>query len=78
MKEVVVLISLFLIPVLYGVILWIDFQLVAPTHSSTRSERILYRILITLALISAIPVGIAQQLDHVGASLSGLVSVFLR
>lgn len=70
--------TLLIVPILYAAILLFDYLLVTPKHSATRGERILYRVLITLALLVSVPTSIALQLDHVGASLSGLISLFSR
>lgn len=70
--------TLLIVPILYAAIMLLDYWLITPTHSSTRGERILYRVLIVLAMIASVPTSIALQLDHVGASLSGLVSLFSR
>lgn len=70
--------SILIVPVLYGLILFVDFRLTAPPHNSKKRERILYRTLIVLAVLISIPTSFALSLDHVGASLSGLISLFAR
>lgn len=41
-------------------------------------ERVVYIVLSALALVSAIVAGSILRTDHVGASLSGMVSIFMR
>ncbi len=41
-------------------------------------EKMLYAILAVLAVVLGIPAGKGAGLDHVGASLSGMVSLFMR
>ncbi|MBQ5778325.1 MAG: hypothetical protein IIV97_05880 [Oscillospiraceae bacterium] len=41
-------------------------------------ERIVYIVLSALALVSAVAAGSILRTDHVGASLSGMVSIFMR
>lgn len=67
--------GLIIVPALYGAILWVDHRLCA---ESGRKECALYRVLVVLALVFALPTSFALRLDHVGASLSGLVSMFAR
>ena len=67
--------SFIIIPLIYGVILFADYHFTAP-HSAPRHERILYLSLVVLAAIVSIPTSYALTLDHVGASLSGLISLF--
>ncbi len=69
--------SILIVPVLYGLILFADARLTAP-HDFKKSEQILYRTLIVLAVLMSIPTAFALSLDHVGASLSGLISLFAR
>ena len=41
-------------------------------------ERTVYIVLSSLAVIFAIAAGSVMRTDHVGASLSGMVSIFMR
>lgn len=63
------------IPLIYGVILFADSRL----SSSFENKRgaILYRTLVILAIIISIPTALTLELDHIGASLSGLISLFI-
>ena len=70
--------GLIIVPALYGAILWLDHRLCAGAEPAGRAARTLYRVLVVLALVFALPTSFALRLDHVGASLSGLVSMFAR
>ena len=41
-------------------------------------EKVLYAVLFALSLVAAFAAGRAAQSDHIGASLSGMVSIFMR
>ena len=70
--------GLIIVPALYGAILWLDHRLCAGAEPEGRAARTLSRVLAVLALVFALPTSFALRLDHVGASLSGLVSMFAR
>lgn len=64
-----------LIPLFYLAVLWFDW-LGTRGHISKR-ERVLYAVLAFLAFASAFPAAYWEHLDHAGASLSGMLSLFL-
>ena len=41
-------------------------------------ERVLYTVLFAISLITAFVAGAMARQDHIGASLSGMVSIFMR
>ncbi len=65
--------TLFILPAIYGALLFFE-----RTDFTGKRERYLYRVLVIIALVLSLPASYALSLDHVGASLSGLVSVFSR
>lgn len=64
-----------LIPSLYAAILSLDW-LSARKHITTKEKR-LYLLFGVLAFFSAFPAAYWEQLDHAGASLSGMLSLFI-
>jgi len=62
----------FILPILFTAILFFDFR------GRCDGERVLYVLLSVIAIILAIFAGIMASSDHVGASLSGMISVFMR
>ncbi|MEG2377184.1 MAG: hypothetical protein RSC43_02380 [Clostridia bacterium] len=56
----------------YAAVLLIDYK----CNKHTRG--VLYIILVSLALLSAIPTGLSLTNDHVGASLSGMINALTR
>ena len=41
-------------------------------------EKILYVVLFAISLVASFAAGILARQDHIGASLSGMVSIFMR
>lgn len=41
-------------------------------------ERVLYTVLFAVSLVAAFVAGAMARQDHIGASLSGMVSIFMR
>ncbi len=41
-------------------------------------EKVLYTVLFAISLVAAFVAGVAARQDHIGASLSGMVSIFMR
>jgi len=64
----------FIIVLIYCAILYLDSRL-SSKHFETKREKILYRTLVILAILISFPTALALQLDHIGASLSGLISL---
>lgn len=64
-----------LVFLVYATVLFFDFRAVRGIVD--RTERILYLTLGILALLSAIPAAHWMHLDHAGASLSGMLSLFI-
>lgn len=64
-----------LIPILYSTILFADSRLSSENFTKKRGV-ILYRALIILVVLISFPTALTLELDHVGASLSGLISFF--
>ena len=62
----------FLLPVIYIAVLFLD------RRERSGREKIIYIILASVAVALGIPAGIGARLDHVGASLSGMISLFMR
>ncbi len=65
----------FFIIVFYSLILYLD-NLLCPKEFEAKRGRILYRTLVILAVLISFPTALAVRLDHIGASLSGLISLF--
>ena len=63
-----------IIVLIYGAILWLDCR-ISPKHFETKRGKFLYRTLVILAILISFPTALALQLDHIGASLSGLISL---
>ena len=61
-----------------GLVLIYAALLIPGTFRREGRERVVYIVLSSLALISAIVAGSILRTDHVGASLSGMVSIFMR
>lgn len=64
-----------LIPLIYCALLALDG---IKKHEASHRERIVYRTLAIIAIALSFPTALASRLDHVGASLSGFVSMFSR
>ncbi len=62
----------FILPVIYISVLLLD------RRERCGREKIMYAILAAIAVALGIPAGIGAGLDHVGASLSGMISLFMR
>lgn len=63
---------LFLLLAVFAVILFFDFG------AREGGERKIYIALIAVSVVLAFAAGIAAENDHVGASLSGMISIFMR
>ena len=62
----------FILPALFAVLLFFDFG------EREGRERFLYLALSVAAIILGVFAGVAASSDHVGASLSGMISIFMR
>ena len=61
-----------LLPALFAALLFFDIG------ERDGRERVLYLALSAVAVILSVFAGIAASSDHVGASLSGMISIFMR
>ena len=68
--------NLLLVPVIYLALLIGDAKL--RRRKFTRRERVIYVILGAIAVASAVPASVGLDFDQVGASLSGMVSLFMH
>lgn len=64
----------FIIILLYALILYSDSR-ISPKQFETKRGKILYRTLVALAIIISFPTALALELDHIGASLSGIITL---
>ncbi len=64
----------FIIVIFYSLILYSDSRL-CPKTFSTKRGKFLYRTLVILAVVISFPTALTMDLDHIGASLSGLISL---
>lgn len=62
----------FVLPVIFAAVLFLDFR------DRRGREKILYIVLALLAAAASVFAGYAAKSDHVGASLSGMISIFMR
>lgn len=65
----------FIIPLCYLLLLTFDWT--SSRKHISKKERVLYLFLATLALLSSFFAAYRAQSDHVGASLSGMLSLFI-
>lgn len=65
----------FIIPLCY--LLFLTFDWHASRKHISKKERILYLILALLAILSSLFAAYRAQSEHVGASLSGMLSLFI-
>ena len=63
---------IFVLPVIFGVVLFFGLG------DTQGREKTLYIALAALAVMAAVFAGYAAKNDHVGASLSGMISIFMR
>lgn len=62
----------FILPAIFAVVVFLDFR------GRKGREKALYIALAVLAVTVSIFAGYAAKNDHVGASLSGMISIFMR
>lgn len=62
----------FVIPVIFLAVLTFDFR------NRQGREKVLYIALAVTAVLFGLFAGLAAKSDHVGASLSGMISIFMR
>ncbi len=62
----------YVLPTVFLAVLFLDFR------TREGRERKAYIVLGAVALLLAVFSGIAAESDHVGASLSGMISIFMR
>lgn len=61
-----------ILPIIFAVVLLSD------RRGRTGMEKYIYIALAVIAVLLALPAGILANYDHVGASLSGVISIFMR
>ncbi len=61
-----------------GLVLVYSALLIPGVFRREGRERVVYIVLSTLAALFAVVAGSILRTDHVGASLSGMVSIFMR
>lgn len=61
-----------ILPVVFAVLLFFD------SGERESREKKLYLVLSVIAVLSGIFAGFAAKSDHIGASLSGMISIFMR
>lgn len=63
-----------------GIVLPLIYILVIMTDRRMRTgrERYIFLALAAVSVLLAVPAGIMANYDHVGASLSGIISIFMR
>lgn len=62
----------YILPAVFSAVLFFDFR------TRVGREKIAYIALGAVAVLLAVFSGIAAESDHVGASLSGMISIFMR
>ncbi|MBQ8004106.1 MAG: hypothetical protein IJ299_03350 [Oscillospiraceae bacterium] len=62
----------YILPAVFALVLFLDFR----GHEG--KEKRVYIVLGALSLVLAVFSGIAAESDHMGASLSGMISIFMR
>ena len=62
----------YVLPAAFLAALFFDFR------TRDGKEKIIYIVLGIISLLLAVFSGIAAESDHVGASLSGMISIFMR
>ncbi len=62
----------YVLPAVFAAVLFFDFR------ARKGKEKALYIVLGAISLLLAVFSGIAAESDHVGASLSGMISIFMR
>ncbi len=62
----------YVLPVVFIAALFFDFRM------RESKEKVMYIVLGVMSLLLAVFSGIAAESDHVGASLSGMISIFMR
>lgn len=68
--NIIITLSLYFLIIIYGY---------HSTHKKMqRKEKVLFLILSSLALLSAIPASEGMDFDTVGSSLSGMISLFMH
>ncbi len=63
---------IFILPAIFAAVVFLDFR------SRQGREKTLYIALSVLAVTASVFAGYAAKNDHVGASLSGMISIFMR
>lgn len=62
----------FILPAIFAVVVFLDLR------GRQGCEKTLYIALSVIAVTAAVFAGYAAKNDHVGASLSGMISIFMR